>query len=310
MPHNLKLRLDKALAFAFLCAICTIISLYSRAEAIEPKVEVTTQQSPAALSSAISSDAAQSASSLRIVSLAPHLTEWAFSLGLGENLVGVSDYSDFPEKAKDIRRVADFQGADIATIVTLEPDLILAWDGGNKPQDIHKLTSMGLNVFSSKVENITDIASEIKRLGALTDTEKQATQLTNNFLNELSELRREHATSSPSPVFYYSWTTPLMTIGPNAWANQLLNTCGAQTLFPDSPVDYPQVAIKDVLTRQPHVLVAASKNSREELETFWRDHRTFLEAPLVVVNPDVTSRFSLRLINELKLLCKGIKENA
>ncbi|HCG88386.1 MAG TPA: cobalamin-binding protein, partial [Alteromonas macleodii] len=54
---------------------------------------------------------------LKIVSLAPHLTEWAFSLGLGPNLVGVSDYSDYPDAAKNIKRVADFQGADIATIV-------------------------------------------------------------------------------------------------------------------------------------------------------------------------------------------------
>lgn len=247
---------------------------------------------------------------LKIVSLAPHLTEWAFSLGLGPNLVGVSDYSDYPDAAKNIKRVADFQGADIATIVALEPDLILAWDGGNKPQDIHKLSSMGLNVFSSKVENITDIASEIKRLGALTNTQKQATQLSNDFLNELAELRSKYAKSSLIPVFYYSWTAPLMTIGPNAWGNQLLNVCGAQTLFADSPVDYPQVALKDVLTRQPHALIAASQSTHSELEVFWRDHRSFLKAPLIVVDPDVTSRFSLRLINELKVLCKGIKESA
>ena len=247
---------------------------------------------------------------LKIVSLAPHLTEWAFSLGLGANLVGVSDYSDYPDAAKNIKRVADFQGADIATIVALEPDLILAWEGGNKPQDIHKLSSMGLNVFSSKIESITDIASEIKRLGALTHTQQKATQLSNDFLNELSQLRNKYDKAPLIPVFYYSWTAPLMTIGPDAWGNQLLNVCGAETLFADSPVDYPQVAVKDVLTRQPHALVAASKSSYSELEVFWRDHRVFLKAPLIVVDPDVTSRFSLRLINELKVLCKGIKEGA
>ena len=244
---------------------------------------------------------------LKIVSLAPHLTEWAFSLGLGANLVGVSDYSDYPEAAKKIQRVADFQGADIAAIVALEPDLILAWDGGNKPQDIHKLSSMGLDVFTSKVRNITDIASEIKRLGALTNTQKKATQLTNDFLDELKTLRHKYDTEPRKPVFYYSWTAPLMSIGPSAWGNKLLNVCGAQTLFYDSPIDYPQVTVKDVLVRQPHALIAASKNSHEELEVFWRTHRGFIDAPLIVVDPDITSRFSLRLINELKSLCEGIK---
>ncbi|MEC8231082.1 MAG: cobalamin-binding protein, partial [Pseudomonadota bacterium] len=96
----------------------------------------------------------------------------------------------------------------------------------------------------------------------------------------------------------------------DAWANQLLKVCGAQTTFIDSPVDYPQVYVKDVLIRQPKVLVAASKSSKDELEIFWQPHREHLSAPLIVVNPDVTSRFSLRIINELKILCKGINENA
>ncbi len=253
------------------------------------------------------SSALSNPAELKIVSLAPHLTEWAFSLGLGPNLLGVSDYSDYPEAAKNIQRIADFQGADIAAIVALKPDLVLAWEGGNKPQDIHKLSSMGLNVFSSKIENITDIANEIKRLGALTNTQKKANKLSNTFLNDLKNLRHKYDTEPRQPVFYYSWTAPLMTIGPNAWGNKLLNICGAQTLFADSPVDYPQVTVRDVLVRQPHALIAASKNSRQELEVFWQKHRRFLNAPLIVVDPDVTSRFSLRLINELKSLCEGIK---
>ncbi len=244
--------------------------------------------------------------SLKIVSLAPHLTEWAFSLGLGKNLVGVSDYSDFPEEAKAILRVADYQGADIATIIALEPDLILAWDGGNKPQDIHKLSSLGLKVFSSNVENLEDIPREINRLAELTGTEKRANALTDKFINELNALKEKYAKAANKPIFYYSWTVPLMSIGPGAWPNKLLNVCGAQTLFHDSPVDYPQVSVKDVLMRQPHVLVAASKSTRTDLEVFWAKHRDFLDAPLLVVDPDVTSRFSLRLINELKLLCEGI----
>lgn len=247
-----------------------------------------------------------STSSLKIVSLAPHLTEWAFSLGLGDNLVGVSDYSDFPEKAKTIRRIADFQGADIAAIVALEPDLVLAWDGGNKPQDIQKLTSMGIAVFTSKVEELEDIARELNKLGKLTGTSERATALTDWFIEELNDLKTTYASAPPALVFYYSWTSPLMSIGPNAWPNKLLNVCGAQTVFHDSPVDYPQVSLKDVLMRQPQALVAASKNTHQDLEVFWDTHRHFLDAPLLVVNPDVTSRFSLRLVNELKSLCEGI----
>lgn len=243
---------------------------------------------------------------LTIVSLAPHLTEWVYSLGLQQHLVAVSDYSDYPTAAKALPRVADYQGADIAAIVALKPSLVLAWDGGNKPQDIHKLRALGINVFSSRISSIEDIASELIKLGELTKKEKAAQALAQRFRNELNALINKYGNKPYKPVFYYSWTSPLMTIGPRAWPNKLLNVCGAQTAFVDSPVDYPQVSIKDVLIKQPAALVAAVKNTPEALSLFWAPHHEFLQAPLIVVNPDVTSRFSLRLINELKNLCEGI----
>jgi len=242
----------------------------------------------------------------RIITLAPHLTEWVYSLGLEAHLIGVSDYSNFPKEAQLLPKVADYQGADLSQIMALQPTLILAWEGGNKPQDLHRLESLGYKVFRAKITEVEDIASELKRLGKATNTEEKANALTNDFLRHLAALRDQYATPSKHKVFYYSWTSPLMTIGDNAWPNKLLNVCGAQTLFADSPVDYPQVSVQEVLSRQPFALVAASNQPASDLEQFWRAHRRFLSAPLIVVNPDISSRFSLRLINELKILCKGI----
>ncbi len=243
-----------------------------------------------------------------IVSLAPHLTEWVYSLGLEANLIAVSEYSDFPVAAKKLPRIANYQGADIAAIVALKPNLVLAWDGGNKPQDVQKLADMGLNVFNSKISEITDIPKEIVRLGSVTGTHKRAIELAATFKQQLSTLTTKYQRDHLKNVFYYSWTVPLMSVGANAWANKLLKVCGAQTLFDDSPVDYPQVSIKDVLTRQPDAIVAASKRPQNELEAYWTPHRQFLTARLVVVNPDVTSRFSLRLTDELAVLCEGINK--
>lgn len=243
---------------------------------------------------------------MRIVSLAPHLTEWVYSLALGDHLVGVSDYSDYPEAAQSLPRIADYQGADIAAIVALEPDLVLAWEGGNKPQDIKKLRAMGLNVFSTAITHISDIPTALMRLGELTEKAELARQLASTFQSRINELQKTYQSTSPRDVFYYTWASPLMTVGPNAWANKLLRVCGARTVFYDSPVDYPQVSVKDVLLRQPQLIVAASHHPKNELERFWAPHREFIEASLVTVNPDVTSRFSLRLTGELKVLCESI----
>lgn len=244
--------------------------------------------------------------SLRIVSLAPHLTEWAYSLGLGPNLVAVSDYSDYPEAAKALPRVADYQGVDMAAILAFKPDLVLAWKGGNKPQDIQKLSSLGLNVFDSAITQIDDIPSELIRLGTLTHTSLKAKNLAEAFNEKIAALKNAYSRETPKNVFYYSWSTPLMTVGPKAWPNKLLNVCGAQTAFYDSPIDYPQVSVSEVLIRQVDVIIAASNESKASLSSFWEPHSDFLDAEIITVNPDITSRFSLRLADELKRLCSGI----
>jgi vitamin B12 transport system substrate-binding protein len=251
-------------------------------------------------------EAQQNHSTLRIVSLAPHLTEWVYSLHLESHLVAVSAYSDYPEQAKLLPRVADYQGADIAKIMALSPTLILAWEGGNKPSDINKLERMGYQVFKSNINELFDIPRELKALGKITDREDIARALASQFEQQLMTLKNNYKRTERLPVFYYFWTTPLMSIGPHAWPNKLLNVCGAQTMFEDSPVDYPQVSIKEVLLRQPKILVASSKASSEELNTFWAPHSDFIDAPLITVNPDITSRFTLRMADELKTLCDGI----
>lgn len=242
----------------------------------------------------------------RIVALSPHLTEWVFSLDKGENLVAVSEFSDYPKAAQHLPRVADYNGADIAAIMRLQPDIILAWQGGNKPQDIARLKSLGFTVFTSQPVKPDDIATELTALGALLNASGKAATLASTFTRQLTDLRSRYHVDTPRSALYYMWTQPIMTIGEHAWANQLLNVCGAQTLFADAPNDYPQVSMQEVLRRQPQLLISASHASSEELNAFWAPHRALLNAPLIVVDPDITSRFTLRLLPALEDMCQQI----
>lgn len=243
----------------------------------------------------------------RIISLAPHLTEWVYSLERDQALVAASAYSNYPESAKQLPRVADYRGADLSAIAALSPSLVLAWEGGNRPQDIARLKSLGYDVFTSRIDKPEDIADEIERLAARLKTDARGERLAATFRNALQALYRDYHTTQPIDAFYYSWQTPLMSIGSAAWPNKLLRICGAQTLFADSPSDYPQVSLHQVIRRQPDVIIAASKEPVETHQRFWLSHREVLEAPLITVNPDITSRFTLRLIPELRALCETLQ---
>ncbi|WP_166423415.1 cobalamin-binding protein [Paraglaciecola sp. 20A4] len=244
-----------------------------------------------------------------IVSLAPHTTELIYALGAGDQLLAVSDFSDYPEQAKLLPRVASYNGVDFEKILRLSPELIVAWQGGNKPQDLTRLASLGFNIYLSSPGKPADISQDIRALGAFIGRSAEANELANHFSQQLHLLKQQYAKATDINVFYYMWPAPLMTIGPNAWATHLLHICRAKNVFSNAPADYPQVSIEQVARKQPNLIIAAMHVSLQEAESFWYDKRVLIPAPITVVNPDELHRFTPRLINGLTTLCNKIHHN-
>ncbi len=242
----------------------------------------------------------------RIVTLSPHLTEWMYSLGAEDRLVGVSAFSDYPPAASDKPVIADYQGVDFTALMALEPDLVLAWGGGNKPQDIARLKSLGLEVYISQPQTLDDIGTELLEVAALTGQTDIGQTLVTGYRHELEQIKQKYQQLATVKVFYYMWSQPLMTIGKGAWANKILASCGAESVFIDSPIDYPEVSVKQVLLRQPALLIAASEQSVETLEHFWTPHRSVIKAPLVTADANALHRFTLRITQAIDTLCQRI----
>ncbi|NCP63628.1 MAG: cobalamin-binding protein [Paraglaciecola sp.] len=247
-------------------------------------------------------------STQRIISLAPHTTELVYALGIGERLVAVSDYSDYPPQAATLPSVANHNGLNFEAIMRLQPDLILAWQGGNKPQDLAKLVSLGFQLFYSSPQQPEDISTDIVSLGNLTGREAQAQIISEQFLLGLKAISQQYSGVKQLSVFYYLWSTPLMTVGKKTWANTLLSRCGAYNVFSDAPIDYPEVSREQVLAKHPDALIAAMHAQPQDLKSFWGNTQALFDLPLVVVNPDQLHRFSPRLLDGLNQLCEQIDQ--
>ena len=97
----------------------------------------------------------------RIVSLSPNNTEILFALGLENKIVGVTNYCDYPQEAKNKENIGGFSTPSVEKIVALMPDLVLA-------DDIHKdiineqMQSLGLTIVVISPESINGILDSIR----------------------------------------------------------------------------------------------------------------------------------------------------
>ena len=117
----------------------------------------------------------------RIVSLAPHVTENLFAAGIGHRVIGAVNYSDYPVEARRIPSVGGYDNFDIETILTLQPDLVVAWKEGNQFQQVERLMKLGLTVFVNEPNRLEDVASDIIRFGILGGREDEARTAARNI---------------------------------------------------------------------------------------------------------------------------------
>ncbi len=98
----------------------------------------------------------------RVITLSPANTELAFATGITP--VAVSAYSDYPDAARKLEQVANWQGMNLERIVALKPDLLVAWRGGNPERQVNQLQSLGIKVLWFDPQNVAQIADALRAL--------------------------------------------------------------------------------------------------------------------------------------------------
>ncbi|MDT0596008.1 helical backbone metal receptor [Glaciecola petra] len=243
----------------------------------------------------------------RIIALSPHLTEIVYALEQQTYLVGVSDYSDFPPEASELPTVASYQGANIASIIRLQPSHILVWQGGNKDADIQRLREQGFNIYLSSIATPQDLVSDIRNIGAFLNSTKKANILANNLEAKLRALNDER--KNLRSVVYYLNKVPMVGLGNDPWLNSLLNLCHLENIYHDKVQAYPQLNIADIIRRQPEIIIAANGSTYDLERSFWEAHsRVLKKTSVLMINPDAMHRFTPRAIDETIRLCNLVKQ--
>lgn len=245
----------------------------------------------------------------RIVSLAPHTTEILFAVGAGPQLIGVSDYSDYPEQARHIPSVGNVFALDFERVLALKPDLVVVWGTGNGAAVADKLRALHLNVYQSEPHDYEGIATSMERLAALTGNVAGGKAAASAFRQRLDGLKKTYAQapgSKPVSVFYQIWRSPLMTLNDTHMVSAAIRLCGGENIFGKLREISPTVNVEAVLKADPEVIMTTDGEKQDALADWLRFTKlaAVAKSNLYTVKGDWINRSGPRILDGTEAVCK------
>ena len=255
---------------------------------------------------------AVSDSPVRIISLAPSITEILFALNLDDRLIGATQFSDYPEKAKLLPKVGSYVNLDIEKIVSLEPDLCLATKDGNPKEIIDVLDALRIPVYAVDPRNLEKVMETVLEIGALLDAEKQADRVVSDMRKRINRVKNRVKTAAKRPkVFYQIGIAPIVSAGTNTLIHELIELAGGENLA-KGPVPYPRYSHEQILALAPDIFIITSMARGEVFERVKSEWCQWPEMPAVkhhrilLVDSNLLDRPTPRLVDGLEMLAKII----
>lgn len=242
----------------------------------------------------------------RIVSTAPHITEMLYAAGGEGHVAGVTGFSDFPPEARALPLVGDNRQINVERVLALQPDLLIAWRGGNPVRQIDQLQRMGLPVFYSNPRRMEDIPATLERFGVLVGEEARGKESARSWRLRLALLKKQYAGREKLRVFYQVSERPLYTLNGEHIVSEAIRICGGENVFSDLSAIAPRVSLEAVLEKDPDVIFISGSGGSAG-SRFWRrfDVMTAVrQEGLFEVDADLMDRPGPRLIEGVAALCK------
>ena len=249
----------------------------------------------------------------RIISLAPHVTELVFAAGAGNFLVGVSEYSDFPEEAKKITSIGNIFALDLERLLALKPDLVVIWGTGNAKLLAKKLRDNKITVFESDPLNYEDIASSIEKIATLSGTQDVGMGTAKQFKERLKNLKIQYqlrGNEKPLRVFHQMIKSPLMTVNHEHFISKMITLCGGSNVFAELKDLSSSITTEALLIANPEFIFNSGKDNQSLVKDWaqFPNINAVKKQNLYSIPGDWLHRAGPRVLDATELLCKNIAE--
>ncbi|MCE5184892.1 MAG: helical backbone metal receptor [Planctomycetaceae bacterium] len=249
---------------------------------------------------------------MRLISMAPNITEILFELGLDTEIVGVTSDSDYPPQAAQKRKVGSFWQPDIEAVLACRPTLVVTESFPQQSTLAARLEKVGCKTLVVDVWSLNQLYTSIAAIGQAVDRRDQAQTLVDRLQSKQNEIAARHQDAANKPkVLWVIQRQPLLAASPKAFGTELINICGGVNAVTDTFYQYPPINTESLLAAMPDIIIEPSEenvNPTAQLQMAKAFYARFSGIPAVrdgriyVVDADKVSRLGPRIDGGMELV--------
>lgn len=191
----------------------------------------------------------------RVICLMPSVTDTVYALGAGDDVVGISDYTEYPAEALKKPSVGNLITPSIETILSLHPDLVIGVQPMG-PMDItDQMERVGIPIFLVSPHGVAGIFHSIETIGMALNRTSDADALIHRLQQRVDAVKTRTKGLRAPRVFMPVWYDPISTIGKNAFITEIISDAGGRSVTDDLPMEWPEISMEAVLERAPDALL-------------------------------------------------------
>jgi iron complex transport system substrate-binding protein len=246
----------------------------------------------------------------RIVSLAPNLTEIVYAVGAGEQLVGDTEYCDYPAAARKVAKIGDTLHPSVERIIALKPQIVLVSTASQLEAFTKQLDQQQIAVYVTNPQSLDDIFRSIQTLGDLVDHHDGSASIVADLRSRAAAVEVATKTVKPVRVFYQLSGEPLYTIGRESYLTDLVRRAGGISATADVPGAFPRYSDEAALAAKPEAIILPTGGSMGSANATvagpLKNSPAVLSNRIYKLNDDHLSRPGPRLIEGLEEMARAL----
>jgi len=251
----------------------------------------------------------------RIVSLAPSVTEIVCALGLGDRLVGVDKWSDFPPKVGALPKVGRIE-ADLDAILALHPDVVVACTSvPGMERNVERLAGSGLALTVAEPTDLAGTLRSIRAIGDALGRAAQADALVTGMERRIQRVAEGGRGGEPVSVYWEWWPKPLSAAAGRSWMNGVIEVAGGRNVFGAVDASSLRPEPGDVAARDPEFVFVCWCGAKRPPDVAqirarpgWEGVRAVVEDRVFAMPEGLFARPGPRLVEGLERLAAVLRD--